>query len=285
MSLQDWYLRLINSRYKELIIVSLVIFLIAFGSVMYNYIVNGKFFELSTEITGGYLIILPSKASLQDLNALLSKINVSDYSIYEVGGNFYIEARDINSDLLIQELNAIGISEREISIQRFSSYVGGIIFNQLSLLLIISTLIISFLIWVRFRERRSVIGIISVILWDMFITLALINLVKLRVGPVGLVTLIGILGFAIDNNIVLSTNVYQEKDLSFDDRIKMSLKVGLLMELFVVLVVIPLYLLIDLPIIKEFSLIWLFIVLADSYAYLFFNVPLYRYFEEISKHQ
>jgi len=278
-------LRLINSRYKELIIVSLVIFLIAFGSVMYNYIVNGKFFELSTEITGGYLIILPSKASLQDLNALLSKINVSDYSIYKVGGNFYIEARDINSDLLIQELNAIGISEREISIQRFSSYVGGIIFNQLSLLLIISTLIISFLIWVRFRERRSVIGIISVILWDMFITLALINLVKLRVGPVGLVTLIGILGFAIDNNIVLSTNVYQEKDLSFDDRIKMSLKVGLLMELFVVLVVIPLYLLIDLPIIKEFSLIWLFIVLADSYAYLFFNVPLYRYFEEISKHQ
>jgi len=278
-------LRLINSRYKELIIVSLVIFLIAFGSVMYNYIVNGKFFEFSTEITGGYLIVLPSRASLQELNALLSKINASDYSIYGVGGNFYIEARDINSDLLIQELNAIGISEKEISIQMFSSYVGGIIFNQLSLLLIISTLIISLLIWVRFREKRSVIGIISVILWDMFITLALINLVKLRVGPVGLVTLIGILGFAIDNNIVLSTNVYQERDLSFDDRIKMSLKVGLLMELFVVLVVIPLYLLIDLPIIKEFSLIWLFIVLADSYAYLFLNVPLYRYFEEISKHQ
>jgi len=283
MGLQDLYMNFINSNYKRILIVNIVLFMIFLGYVLYNYILYGRVFDLSVEITGGYLIILPSKMGVETLKSLLIRVNAIDYNLYQTGGKIYIEARELNKDVFVKELENYGITESEITIQQFSSYIGEIIFKHLVLLLIISTLIVSFVIWIRFRDKRPVSGIISVILWDFISVIALIKLLGIKVGSIGLVTLIGILGFAIDNNILLATNIFQEKEKSFEDRVKMSLKVSLLMELFIVLVVIPLYLLVDLPVIREFSLIWLLIVLTDSYSYLFLNIPIYKYFE--AKHQ
>lgn len=283
MGLQDLYINFINSNYKRILIVNIFLFIILFGYVLYNYFSYGRVFDLSVEITGGYLIILPSKMDIEALKSLLIKANAVDYSFYQTGGKIYIEAKELNREVFIKELENYGITENEITFQQFSSYIGEIIFRHLVLLLIISTIIISFVIWIRFRDKRPVSGIISVILWDFVLVITLINLLGIKVGPIGLVTLIGILGFAINNNILLATNVFQEKERRFEDRIKMSLKVSLLMELFIVLVVVPLYLLVDLPVIREFSSIWLLIVLADSYSYLFLNIPIYKYFE--AKHQ
>jgi len=283
MGLQDLYINFINSNYKRILIVNIFLFITLFGYVLYNYFSYGRVFDLSVEITGGYLIILPSKMDIEALKSLLIKANAVDYSFYQTGGKIYIEAKELNREVFIKELENYGITENEITFQQFSSYIGEIIFRHLVLLLIISTIIISFVIWIRFRDKRPVSGIISVILWDFVLVITLINLLGIKVGPIGLVTLIGILGFAINNNILLATNVFQEKERRFEDRIKMSLKVSLLMELFIVLVVVPLYLLVDLPVIREFSSIWLLIVLADSYSYLFLNIPIYKYFE--AKHQ
>ncbi len=285
MSIQDLYINFVNKHYKKILITSLLILVAALGYVLYNYIVYGRIFNLSVEITGGYLIIIPHNVNISALTSMLHKLNVVDYDIYRAGGNVYIEAKNLNTTAFLNYLSSLGISKESVTIQRFSSYVGGIIFNQLITLLLIATVIICIFIWIRFRKKQPVLGIITVILWDLLVTFSLINIFGLRVGPIGLVTLLGILGFAIDNNIVLATNVFQERELSFGDRVKISLKVGLLMELFIVLVVVPLYFLVDLPVVKQFSIIWLFIVIADSYAYLFLNVPIYRYFEEKLKHQ
>jgi len=279
MSPRDLYMRLINSNYKKILVINMFLFLLAFGHILYNYISYGKVFDLSVEIMGGYLIALPQKIDLATLESILVNINVSDYNLYQTSKKIYIEAKNLNKDLIIKELENYGIMENEITVQQFSSYIGGIIFSQLVTLLVISIIIISFMILIRFRDKRPVLGIISVILWDFLSVIALINLLGIKVGPIGIVTLMGILGFAIDNNVVLATNVFQEKEKSFEDRIRMSLKIGLLMELFIILVAIPLYLLIDLPTIKEFSLILLLIALMDIYAYLFINIPLYKYFE------
>jgi len=279
MNLQDLYMKFINSSYKRVLIVNAFLFIVLLGYGLYNYILYGRIFDLSVEITGGYLVALPQKIDLKVLESILDNSNVSDYNIYQTSGKIYIETRNLNRDLFIKELESYGIAENEISIQQFSSYIGGIIFSQLITLLIVSTIVISIMILIMFKDRRPVLGIISVILWDFISVVALINILGIKVGPIGIVTLIGILGFAIDNNVVLATNIFKEKEKSFEERIKMSLKIGLLMELFIVLVAVPLYFLVDLPTIREFSLIWLLIVLMDVYAYLFINIPIYKYFE------
>jgi len=283
MNVLSLYMKFINSGYRRILALNVFLFVILLGYVLYSYISYGRVFDLSVEITGGYLIVLPQKIDLKALEYILNNINVSDYNLYQAGGKIYIESKTLDRDLFVKELESYGITENEITIQQFSSYIGGIIFNQLITLLLISIIIASIMILIRFKDKRPVLGIISVILWDFVSVIALINLLGIKVGPIGIITLIGILGFAIDNNVVLATNIFQEKEKSFEDRVKMSLKIGLLMELFILLVAIPLYFLVDHPTIREFSLIWMLIVLMDTYAYLFINVPLYKYFEV--KHQ
>lgn len=268
----------INSNYKRILIINIFLFIAFFGYILYNYILYGKIFNLSVELTGGYLVILPSKIDITTLKSLLKEYAIN-YDFYQTGGNIYIEARELNESAFIKALENYGITENEIAIQQFSSYVGKVIFNDLIILLIASILIGGFTIWLRFREKRPVSGIISVILWDFVSVIALTDLFGIEIGSIGLVTLIGILGLAIDSNILLATNVFQEKDKSFDERIKMSMKISLLMEFFIALVVIPLYFLANLPNIREFSLLWLLIVSMDVYSYLFINIPMYKYFE------
>jgi len=282
MSLQDLYMSFVSSNYKKLITINIFLLIAFLGYILYSYVLYGRVFNLSVEITGGYLAILPSKTDIGTVESLLRE-NAVDYNLYQTNGKIYIEAKELNKDAFVKALEDYGILEEEITIQQFSSYIGEVIFTHLVLLLIISTLIVSLMIWLRFRDRRPVSGIISVILWDFVSVIALISLFGIRLGSIGLVTLIGILGFAIDNNILLATNVFQEKEKSFEERVKMSMKVSLLMELFIVLVVVPLYFLVDLPVIREFSLVWLLIVLMDTYSYLFLNIPIYKYFE--AKHQ
>ncbi|MEM0379533.1 MAG: hypothetical protein QXY16_02095 [Nanopusillaceae archaeon] len=280
MKLDEVYISFIEKYYKQIFVISISILIVATTYLLYRFLVFNSIVDFSVEITGGNLIVFPKLISELEVESILRDLGITDYNLYVSGGNIYIEtsAKDIKEFLnILKEKN---ISEELITVQEFSSYIGELVLEQLIRLFIISTVLISIFIMLRFRKKQPVFGILLVIFWDFILVLTLINLFGLKLGFIGVVAMLGILGFAIDNNIVLATNVFQEKELSFNDRIKLSLKVGLLMEIFILFVLIPLILIVDLPIVKEFSMVWLFIVISDTYSYLFLNVAMYKYFEK-----
>lgn len=280
MKLEKLYMYLIEKHYKKILVFSITLLVLAIVYLLYRFLVLGNIVELSVEIKGGYLITFPRLISESEVESILKNLGIEDYNIYVSGGNIYVETSAKNITEFLETLKEKNISEEIITVQEFSSYIGEIILKQLITLFIISTILVCIFIILRFRKKQPVLGILLVILWDFVFTLTLINLFGFKLGFIGIVALLGILGFAIDNNIVLATNVFQEKELSFNDRIKISLKVGLLMELFILLVMIPLILIVDLPIVEEFAIVWIFIIISDTYSYLFLNVPMYKYFEK-----
>lgn len=281
MKLAELYISLINKHYKKFLVFSISLLIVAIVYLVYRTFVFGRLVDFSVDVAGGYLITFPRIISESEIETILKDIGITDYNIYSTSNNIYIETSSQNIRKFIEFLKEKNIPEEQITIQEFSSYIGSIVLNQLITLFIISTILISIFIVIRFRKKQPVLGILLVILWDIVFTLTLINLFGFKLGFVGLVALLGILGFAIDNNIVLATNVFQEKEINFDDRIKISLKVGLLMEIFILLVIIPLIFIVDLPMVEEFAIVWLFIVISDTYSYLFLNVPMYKYFEKV----
>lgn len=280
MKLDEIYMSLIEKHYKKIFVISIILSIIAVTYLIYRVLAFNSLVGLSVEVSGGYLVTFPKLINESEIETILRDLKITNYNLYSSGGNLYIETASKDIKLFLEVLKERGISEDYITVQEFSSYIGSLVLNQLITLFIISTILVSFFIIIRFRKKQPVLGILLVLFWDIVFTLALINIFNLRLGFIGIVALLGILGFAIDNNIVLATNVFQEKDLDFNSRIKISLKVGLLMELFILLVIIPLILIVDLPMVEEFAIVWLFIVLSDTYSYLFLNVPMYKYFEK-----
>jgi preprotein translocase subunit SecF len=278
-------LSFIENNYKKFLLLSISLFAIFIGIILFNYFKYGYIINKSITISGGYVTLINNNYNLTntEIQNILNQMNITDYVLYSTPNIIYIESRDrINGTLLINLLNQyynISIQPSDISIQQYSSLVGDLIFNQFLFFVILAMILAAFVIFIAFRVSNTTLNIISTILFDIIGLLAVLSITKYPIGANGFIAMLMILGFAIDNNVVLSTNMIKEKDKPFIERIKMSFRVGVLMEIIALYTLLLLYFIVPDPSVNEFAFVLSTATILDLIYYLIGNIPLYKYFE------
>jgi len=217
-------LSFIENNYKKFLLLSISLFAIFTGIILFNYFKYGYIINKSITISGGYVTLINNNYHItnSEIQNILNQMNITDYVLYDTPNIIYIESRDqINGTLLISLLNQyynIGIKPSDISIQQYSSLVGDLIFNQFLFFVILAMILTAFVIFIAFRASKITLNIISTILFDVIGLLAILSITKYPIGANGFIGMLMILGFAIDNNVVLSTNIVKEKDKPFIER-------------------------------------------------------------------
>jgi preprotein translocase subunit SecF len=285
MDLLTKILTFVEKNYKKFIIVTIVLFIIFIGTILFNYLRNGYILNKSIDISGGYITMINNNYHItnQEVNNVLYKINVTNYIIYNTPSIIYIESGEkINTSELIYLFNSyynIPLSSQDISVQQYSSIVGNIIFNQFVEFVFITMVLVGLIIFIAFRVSNVTLNIMSTIAFDILGLLAILSTIKYPIGANGFIAMLMILGFAIDNNVVLSTNIVKEKEKPFIEKVKMSFRVGMLMELIALYTLIILYLFVPVPSVREFSIVLFIAIILDLLYYLIGNIPIYKYFE------
>ena len=278
-------LSFIENNYKKFLLISILLFAIFTGIILFNYFKYGYIINKSITISGGYVTLINNNYNLTntEIQNILNQMNITDYVLYSTSNIIYIASRDqINGTLLISLLNQyynISIQPSDISIQQYSSIVGDLIFNQFLFFVILTMILASFVIFIAFRVSNTTLNIISTILFDVIGLLAILSITKYPIGANGFIAMLMILGFAIDNNVVLSTNMIKEKDKPFIERVKMSFRVGILMEIIALYTLLLLYFIVPDPSVNEFAFVLSTATILDLIYYLIGNIPLYKYFE------
>jgi preprotein translocase subunit SecF len=278
-------LSFIENNYKKFLLLSISLFAIFIGIILFNYFKYGYIINKSITISGGYVTLINNNYNLTntEIQNILNQMNITDYVLYSTPNIIYIESRDqINRTLLINLLNQyynISIQPSDISIQQYSSLVGDLIFNQFLFFVILAMILAAFVIFIAFRVSNTTLNIISTILFDIIGLLAILSITKYPIGANGFIAMLMILGFAIDNNVVLSTNMIKEKDKPFIERVKMSFRVGMLMEIIALYTLLLLYFIVPDPSVNEFAFVLSTATILDLIYYLIGNIPLYKYFE------
>jgi preprotein translocase subunit SecF len=278
-------LSFIENNYKKFLLLSISLFAIFIGIILFNYFKYGYIINKSITISGGYVTLINNNYNLTntEIQNILNQMNITDYVLYSTPNIIYIESRDqINGTLLINLLNQyynISIQPSDISIQQYSSLVGDLIFNQFLFFVILAMILAAFVIFIAFRVSNTTLNIISTILFDIIGLLAILSITKYPIGANGFIAMLMILGFAIDNNVVLSTNMIKEKDKPFIERVKMSFRVGMLMEIIALYTLLLLYFIVPDPSVNEFAFVLSTATILDLIYYLIGNIPLYKYFE------
>jgi len=278
-------LSFIENNYKKFLLLSISLFAIFIGIILFNYFKYGYIINKSITISGGYVTLINNNYNLTntEIQNILNQMNITDYVLYSTPNIIYIESRDqINGTLLINLLNQyynISIQPSDISIQQYSSLVGDLIFNQFLFFVILAMILAAFVIFIAFRVSNTTLNIISTILFDIIGLLAILSITKYPIGANGFIAMLMILGFAIDNNVVLSTNMIKEKDKTFIERVKMSFRVGMLMEIIALYTLLLLYFIVPDPSVNEFAFVLSTATILDLIYYLIGNIPLYKYFE------
>jgi len=278
-------LSFIENNYKKFLMISILIFAIFVGIILFNYFKYEYIINKSITISGGYVTLINNNYHITnpEIQNTLNQMNITDYVLYNTPNIIYIESGEqINETLLINLFNQdynIKLLPTDISIQQYSSLVGNLIFNQFLFFVILAMILAAFIIFISFRASKITLNIISTILFDVVGLLSILSITKYPIGANGFIGMLMILGFAIDNNVVLSTNIVKEKEKPFIERVRMSFRVGMLMEVIALYTLLLLYFIVPEPSVDEFAFVLSIAIILDLLYYLIGNIPLYKYFE------
>lgn len=145
------------------------------------------------------------------------------------------------------------------------SFVAGItmFYADSVVLYIIPVLILAVLIVIYFRDNIPSFAIILCAASDVFFSLAVFNLMGLKLNTAGIAAFLMLVGYSIDTDILLSVRVLKRKEGNVFDRVVDAMKTGMMMSLSALIAVLTAYFFTSSAVIKEIMFILAVGLFAD----------------------
>jgi preprotein translocase subunit SecF len=232
-----------NKNYKKLMLIPILILLLSFGLLIYQYSSTGEIIPRGAGLKGGISITIRSSVELTP--GELTSILKSDFSQRDIltkvittsqGTKAYIIETDFDESELAS-LEAVvqktfqGLKKEDYSIEIMSSALGESFFRQTIKVLFIAFLLMGAVIFFYFREKVPAIAIVFSTFSNMVIVISIMTLFGYRFSTSGIAALLMLIGYASDSNVLLSTKIFKEKEGTLDERVRSAFKTGLLMFL------------------------------------------------------
>lgn len=241
-----------ENKYKLLMLIPLLIFIFSIIQISYQYYSTGDIAQRDLSLKGGYFVKIPySGTSLEannyinslttDLKSALNR-DVSISSITNLGkiDGLMIETEvnnnDINNDVNLIKSKVIEITKVNeddfLGTGIISSSLGDSFFSQTFWALLFAFLFMAFVVFIYIRNFAPSIAVVSAALFDIICTLAVFNLMGLKLSTAGISAFLMLIGYSVDTDILLSVKVLKQKvSHNINENIYTAMKTGLTMTL------------------------------------------------------
>ncbi len=233
-----------NEKYKALLIIPFILLLLAIAQISYQSYSTGDFLKKGVSLKGGITITIPSdniKLSAIELKQELKKsFPGSDISVRKITSAGEEIAVAVESDIsdkekstyFIKELEKLtGVKQTDYSINIIGSSLGKSFFRQTMFAVAIAFLFMGIVVFLYFRTFVPSIAVILAAFSDIVITLAVANIMDIKISTAGIAAFLMLIGYSIDTDILLSTRVLKNKKGTVMEKVISALKTGLTMNL------------------------------------------------------
>ena len=141
-----------------------------------------------------------------------------------------------------------------------------------------------FLIAVYIRHSIASFAVILAAFSDIIVTLAIINLMGVKLSTAGIAAFLMLIGYSVDTDMLLSTRVLKRKEGTIFERVISALKTGMMMNITTLSAITVALIFTDSEVIKQIMLILLVGLLVDIINTWLQNVGILRYYLE-KKHK
>jgi len=194
--------------------------------------------KLGIDFTGGTEIqILTDRAvSAQQFQSALSQCSTdirANVQNLEGRTTAIIKSKDaINKSCSDSALATIGFSEEELAKvlpSTFKPELGKTLLEQGSKVFIIAGVLMMAVIFIAFRSIIPSIAVIQAAVFDIAIGLGLLSLLGFELSLAGFAALLMLVGYSVDDNIVLTSNVLNERGKSLGEQVNKAFATGITM--------------------------------------------------------
>ena len=285
------------SKYKELLIVTALIILLALGVTVTHALTTGDFVDKGVTLKGGITITINVPADKTIETAALEKtlkgsfpnadLSVGDLSQGGIKKGVTVEASDVTSEdvegILTQQLP--WLTKGDYSVEMTGPSLGAAFFRQTLIIIVIALICMAVVVFAYFRIPVPSAAIMLAAISTITTTLGVINLMHLKLSTAGVAAFLMLLGYSIDTDIVLSVRVLKRKEGTVYDRTIDAMKTGLTMTVTALAATIIALLFTQSEVIKQIMLILTIGLFCDIIYTWIQNVAILRWYLEKHGHK
>lgn len=281
MNLKEFFDKLLDSmyskHYKKLFLIPLLIIIADLAIIGNTYMQTGDFMQKDVSLAGGTIATIYSDTNFDNLEPILrkelpnSQISITDLT--EFGTNkktgVIVEATNIKSDeikSIIEKEYGLKLTQDNFSIEEVGSSLGDSFYKQMTVAMAFAFLFMSITVLIIFRRLVPSLAVIVTAFTDILTTIAVLDLIGMRISTAGIAALLMLIGYSIDTDMLLTTRVLKRTDGTVTNRIKGSIMTGLTMTattMAAMLVAIPIS---QSPVLKQMFTIILIGLVIDVFA-------------------
>ncbi len=284
-----------DKNYKKLLIIPAIFFLIALISIGFTYQKTGDFFIKDISLKGGSSLSVKTDTKIDTKEIeeyLLTTIPNEEFNVraLEFEGKFsgFVIDTTLKISDSIKLLSSIekqfGVSLEIKSTNDVGSVLGESFFKELSLTLLFAFVLMGIIVFLYFRSLvPSAIVIISVI-FDMVMTLGIINLLGVQISTAGIAAFLMLIGYSVDTDILLTSKVLKRvPGTPVLESILAAMKTGLTMSVAGLTATTIAFVLSNSIVIKQIMLILIIGLIIDLITTWLQNTGLLRWYLERKK--
>lgn len=247
-SKKHWY----DQYYKLLLFPPVILTIICLVYLGVFYSNNGDVIYKDSSLAGGTTITLNERVDVPALKSFLeSKIEeVHIRTIADISSGEEIAVL-IDSPLHPEELKPVieefigkPLSPDNSSVEFSGPSLGKSFYKQLITAIIISFILMSLVIFFLFKTFVPSIAVIFAAFSDIVMTLAVVDLLGVRLSVAGIAAFLMLIGYSVDTDILLTTRVLKNRNVSINQRVYSSFRTGIFMTITGLAAVLPAFLLI-----------------------------------------
>ncbi len=232
---KNWH----DKYYRKLLLIPLVLLvasLIYLGSYYNN---TGDFFAKDISLTGGTSVTIYDSIDAikleTDLANKLEDINTREiFDVITQEQKAVIIETKSDGDLtrqVLQDYLGYELAEENSSFEFTGSALSESFYHQLIIALIVAFVFMGLVVLIIFRTTIPSSAVIISALADIIMTLALVNILGIKMSTAGIVALLMLIGYSVDTDILLTNRVLKRDEGSLNKRIYGAFKTGTTMTL------------------------------------------------------
>ena len=248
-----------HDKYYKILLLIPIILLVA--SLVYLYAFDqktGDFINKDISLTGGTSVTIYDKISpstiKQDLSDKLNDVNTR--AVYDLVTReqkaVIIETRTDGPETkqILETYLGYNLTTENSSFEFTGSSLSESFYKQLLFAILLAFIFMGIVVFLIFRTFVPSAAVILSAFADIVMTLALFNLLGLKMSTAGIVAFLMLIGYSVDTDILLTTRILKRQEGSLNDRIFGAFKTGITMTLTSLLAIV-----FALIVVRSFSLI------------------------------
>jgi preprotein translocase subunit SecF len=279
-----------DKHHQPLMIASLVLLFFFLGVMGFHKMTTGEFLSKDITLSGGLLITINTDQTL-DTQSLATQIEtklgasadvkaLGSLSGGSVGYAIELEKSTNSTSALeaIRQITGLELAPGSYTIEDQSAGFGNSFWQSAVQAIILAFVFMSIVVFLYFRVPIPSAAIILCGFADTVGTMAIMNLIGMKLSTGGVAALLMIIGYSVDTDILLSSRLLKHHEGSLDQRIHSSIKTGLTMQFTAIAALTALWILTPATLLKQIAEILIIGLILDIFYTWFQNVGILRWY-------